>query len=131
MAGRRAGRAVPVPIRRAATVVLLEGGALVALCVGYGARVLTGSPQNRGLALSGAGMGLVAGSVIVLLARALARGRRASASPVLLTQLLALPVGIGLLQGHLPGYGAAVLLPAIVVLGLLFATPGGRTIFHR
>lgn len=126
-----AGGAVPVQVRWAAGVVLLEGAALIALCVAYGARVLLGKPDNRAIAVSGAAMGLVAGVVIALLARALARGRQASFSPVVLTQLLALPVGVGLLQGHLPGYGLAVLLPAILVLGLLIGTPGGRTVLRR
>ncbi len=118
-----------MPVRRAAAVVLLEGLGLLLLCAGYAARVLFGRPENAGLALTGAVMGLLAGAVVVLLARALAHQRRAAASPVLVTQLLALPVGIGLWEGHLPLYGVAVLLPAVVVLALLVATAGGRTIF--
>lgn len=122
---------VPIQVRRAAAVVLVEGVGLVLLCAFYGGRVLLGRPENRALALSGAGMGLAAGATIVLLGRALSRGRHAAASPVLLAQLLSLPVGVGLLQGHLPLFGAAVLLPAVVVLALLVGTAGGRKAFRR
>lgn len=120
---------VPVPVRRAAAVVLVEGAGLVVLCAVYAGRVLLGRPQNRGLALSGAAMGLAAGVTVLLLGRALLHGRRAAASPVLITQLLSLPVGVGLAQGQLPFYAAAVLLPVVVVLALLVGTPGGRTVF--
>lgn len=120
---------VPAPVRRAAAVVLVEGVALLLLCTAYAGRVLFGRPENRALAMSGAAMGLAAGVLVTLLARALSRGRRAAASPVLVVQLLALPVGVGLLQGHLPLYAAAVLLPSVVVLALLVGTANGRTIF--
>jgi len=122
---------VPVPVRRAAAVVLVEGLALLLLCGSYAVRVLFGRPENRALAVSGAAMGLAAGALVALLAGALFRGRRGAASPVLVVQLLALPVGIGLLQGHLPLYAAAVLLPAVVVLALLLGTASGRAIFAR
>lgn len=120
---------VPVQVRRAAAVVLVEGAGLVLLCAFYAGRVLLGRPQNRALALAGAAMGLAAGMTVLLLARALSRGRRAAASPVLIAQLLSLPVGVGLAQGHLPLYAVAVLLPAVVVLALLVGTAGGRTVF--
>jgi len=121
VAAHPARGAVPVQVRRAAAVVLVEGVGLVLLCAGYAGRVFLGRPENRVLA---------AGVAVMLLGRALSRGRRAAASPVLLTQLLSLPVGVGLLQGHLPIYAAAVLLPAVVVLVLLAGTPGGRTAFR-
>jgi len=130
VAAHPARGAVPVQVRRAAAVVLVEGVGLVLLCAGYAGRVFLGRPENRVLALAGAAMGLAAGVAVMLLGRALSRGRRAAASPVLLTQLLSLPVGVGLLQGHLPIYAAAVLLPAVVVLVLLAGTPGGRTAFR-
>ncbi len=111
--------------------MLVEGLALLLLCASYAVRVLFGRPENRALAVSGAAMGLAAGALVALLAGALFRGRRGAASPVLVVQLLALPVGIGLLQGHLPLYAAAVLLPAVVVLALLVGTAAGRAIFAR
>lgn len=120
---------MPRPVRRAAAVVLLEGVALVLVCAVYAGRVLVGRPENRPLALSGAAMGLLAGVALGLLAGALARGRRAAATPVLTAQLLAVPVGVGLVQGHLPLPAVAVLLPAAAVLVLLLGTPGGRTAF--
>ena len=122
-------RPVPAAVRRAAAVVVVEGVGLVLLCSAYAGRVLLGRPANRAVALSGAGMGLAAGVVLLLLARALFHGRRAAASPILLTQLLAVPVGVGLLQGRLPFHAAAVLLPAGGVLLLLLGSAGGRTIF--
>jgi hypothetical protein len=46
----------------------------------------------------------------------------------LLTQLIAIPVGIGLVQGHRAWIAACVLAPSVVVLALLLFTPGGRSV---
>lgn len=111
---RRAAR------RRAGGLVLVEGGAVLLLCLAYAVSLLAGKPHNRGLALVGAGLGALLGLVLVLLGRALAgsTGRRAW-SPALVAQLLAVPVGVGLVQGRHLVLAVLVLCPALLAALLL------------
>jgi hypothetical protein len=120
--------ALPRSLRVAAAVVAAEGTALVALAVGYAGFIVFGDPDRRGLALFGASIGLIFGLALVIAARGLHRRKRAAYSPVVLLQLLALPVGIGLIQGGQPWIAIAVLVPSVVVLALLVGTPGGRSV---
>jgi hypothetical protein len=65
----------------------------------------------------------------VLLARGLARLAGWARTPVVVLQLLALPVGYSLgIQAGLLAYGAPILLAAVAVLYLLF-TPEARAAF--
>lgn len=125
---RPAPGAGPAPVRAAARVVAAEGAALTLLSIGYLASIELGHPDSRGVATFGALLSLAAGLLLLALSRGLARSRRATLSPIVLAQLLALPVAVGLFQGHLPGYGAIVMLPALAVLGLLFGTRDGRAV---
>src|SRR3954463_3342029 len=112
----------------ASSIVALEGAALVALALSYVGLILVGDPHNRGLALFGAGLGLAFGAGLFLASRGLRRGRRAAYSPILLAQIIAIPVGVGLVQGHRAPIAVAVLLPSAVVLALLLFTPSGRSV---
>jgi hypothetical protein len=71
---------------------------------------------------------LLFGAGLFVASRGLRNRRRAAYSPILLAQLIALPVGIGLVQGGRPAIAAAVLTPSIVVLVILILTPGGRSV---
>src|SRR3954449_3745823 len=93
----------------AATIVAVEGVALIGLSLSYAGLILTGHPHNRGLALFGAGLGVLFGAALVLASRGLRNRRRAAYSPSLLAQLIAVPVGIGLVQGHRIAIAVAVL----------------------
>jgi hypothetical protein len=115
-------------LRALVVLVAAQGTALSLLSLSYAGLILTGSPHNRGLALFGAALGLLAGIGLILAARGFAHRRRAAYSPVVLTELIAIPVGIGLVQGGRTPIAVVVLVPAIVVLGLLFGTPDGRAL---
>jgi hypothetical protein len=78
--------------------------------------------------LFGAAIGLLFGATLVAAGRGLARRKRPAYSPTVLIELIAVPVGIGLIQGNQPLIAVAVLVPSIVVLSLLLGTPGGRSV---
>jgi len=124
-----AGR--PRAVLVAGSIVMAQGVGLVALALSYVGLILAGHPHNRGLALFGAALGLLAGSALFLAGRALRACRRAAYSPILLAQIIAIPIGIGLVQGHRPAIAAAVLAPSAVVLVLILFTPGGRSVVSR
>jgi hypothetical protein len=114
-----AARTARTPLRAAAALVAVEGltmiglGALL-LVRGFGADV-----DDVWRAELGAALALASGGGVVLLARALLTGRRRVQSPVVVTQLLCLPVAVGLVQGGLYGYGVPLLAVPIAVLILL------------
>lgn len=112
-------------VRRIAQLLAVEGAALVVLGVVYAAVSATGRPENRLGAELAAAFLMVLGAVVVLLARATAAGRTWPRTPAVVVNVIALPVGFGLLQGHLYLAGAVVLLPAVTMLWL-FATPEAR-----
>src|SRR3954454_951195 len=118
----------PRAVSIAAMIVTVEGAAIVALALSYVGLILAATPHNRGLALFGAALGLVLGLGLLVASRGLRACRRAAYSPILLTQIIAVPVGIGLVQGHRAWIAALVLVPSVVVLALLLFTPGGRSV---
>lgn len=120
----------PAGTLRAATVLTaVEGAALTALAVGYGVRSVVDRPEDRTGAALGAALTLLAGLTLIALARGLLGAGGWSRSPTLVLQLLAVPVGLGLLTGRTALIGLAVLVLAVAVLGLL-ATPSARAAFH-
>src|SRR5437764_15279957 len=110
---------LPRVLRIAAAIVAVEGAALVALALSYVGLILVARPHNRGLALFGAALGLAFGLGLLAASRGLRGFRRAAYSPILIAQIIAVPVGIGLVQGHRAGIAVAVLAPSVVVLVLL------------
>ncbi|GEM_PF-824934 len=116
-------------MRRAALAVAGEGILLALTGLAYGAVALTRQPENRLAAALEAGMGVLAGLGLLLLARALAQLRRWARSPVVVAQILALPVGFGLGQAHLWLPAVVVVGAALAVLGLL-AVPACRSAFR-
>ena len=99
------------PVAHAAALVALEGVALVVLGVVYGAAGVLGDPFDRAATLLEAGLAVLVGVLVLLVARGLADVRGWARSPAVVVQLLALPVGYGLVQG-------GVWLAAVPVLGL-------------
>jgi hypothetical protein len=122
------GPVTPVTLRVAAVMVAVEGVALVGVSLSYAGFIVVGEPHNRGLALFGAAIGVLFGGTLIAAARGLAQRKRAAYSPTLLIELLAVPVGIGLIQGKQQLIATAVLVPSVVVLALLLGTPGGRSV---
>ena len=111
--------AVPLettPVRRAAVLLALEAVVLLVVGVVFAIATAAGEPDNRGLAFGVAGFAVAGGVVLLLLARAIDRSQGWARSPALVLQLLALPVGIGFLQGRHWAVGVPVLLVAVVTL---------------
>jgi hypothetical protein len=117
------------PVARAALLVAVEGVALTVLGVAYGVAGAVGEPFDRTATLVEAAFAVVGGVLVLLVARGLARVRGWSRSPAVVVQLLALPVGVGLVQGQVWTAAVPVLLLAGSVLYWL-ATPEARLAFR-
>jgi len=121
----------PTTVRLAALVAAVEGVGLVGLAGFYAIKTALDRPDSYAPALLGALMALAGGAVLLLLARALLRLRTWARSPLVVLQILALPVGYSLgFQAGLIGYGGPILLLAVAELYLLF-TPEARAAFWR
>ncbi len=108
------------PVARAALLVAVEGLALVVLGTAYGVAGVVGDPFDRTATLLEAAFTVLAGVLVLLVARGLARVQGWSRSPAVVLQLLALPVGVGLVQGQVWFAAVPVLLLAVGVLYELF-----------
>jgi hypothetical protein len=109
--------------------VALEGAALTVLGVVYGVAGVVGDPFDRAATLLEAGLAVLVGALVLVVARGLGRVQGWSRSPAVVAQLLALPVGIGLVQGEVWAAAVPVLLLAGAVLYEL-ATPAARLAFR-
>lgn len=112
---------LPAPLR---TVVVLLAVEAVGVLVGgiYVALAPLWNRVDTNLALTEGEAALIVATGVLLgfIARGMATLRRWARSPTVLTQLLALPVGVSLLQVGLTAYGAVVVaVPAVVLLLLL------------
>lgn len=125
-----ASRRAPRPVSTAAALTVVEGVALLAVCGAYLVRILTGKPGDRASALLGAAMGFGLALLLPVLARGLARLRRPALTPVVLVNLLGLPVGVGLLQGRVYLAGGIVLALSLGVLVSLFGSREAREAFR-
>jgi hypothetical protein len=111
--------------RPAALVVLValvagQGIGLVGLAAFFLVEVIVATPTSAARAVMAALLTLLAGLGLLAVARGLRRARRWARAPALVTQLLAVPVAVGLLQGGRWYVGVPLLLWALVVLALLF-----------
>ena len=121
----------PRQLLAAVAVVWLEALALTGLAALLAVKALTGHPHSLAGALWGAALALFGAVVLGFCARGLRALRPASRTPVVIIQVLALPVSYSLaFQAHRVGYGAPILVVAIVVLYLLF-TPPVRDVLDR
>jgi hypothetical protein len=121
----------PQPVRAAAAIVGLEALGLVVVALVVLVKTITGAPASVGGALLAMAGALAGAAVLAYSARGLLHLRAASRSPVLVLQLLALPVGYSLgIQAHRIGYGGPILVAALAVLYLLF-TPPARAALDR
>lgn len=120
---------MPTAVRRAAVLVGAQGALLAVLGLGYGVAGVVGQPFDRTATLLEAAFTVVAGVLVLLVARGLHRGAGWARSPAVVLQLLSLPVGVGLAQGRVWYAAVPVLLLAGSVLYLL-ATPEARLAFR-
>lgn len=121
----------PGQVRAAVAVIIMESLALLAVAVVLVVKTTTGHPHSVAGALWGALLALAGAVVLALAARGLANLRPASRTPVIVLQLLAVPVSYSLaFQAHRVGYGGPILVAALMVLYLLF-TPPARAALDR
>ena len=122
----------PRPVRLAAVVVGAEGVALVVLGVAEAVSTIVSHAASLSLALTTSGFAIAAGLLLLWLARALTGLRRAARTPVVVVQLIALPIGWNLIgTSGRPALGIPVIALAVAVLVLLFGTEEARTALRR
>lgn len=116
-------------LSRVSWLVQGQGVALFLVCLGFAIYAVGRHNQHHGLAQTEFlfGLGLLTGVVWTWLGRSLAAGSRGAYSPLLLLELICLPVAWGLAQGHLWLYAALVGVSGLVVVVALFS-PAGRRI---
>jgi hypothetical protein len=116
-------------LARVSWLVQAQGVALALVCLGFGIYALGRHQQHHGLAQTELlfGLGLLAGALWTWLGRSLAAGSRGAYAPLLLLELICLPVAWGLAQAHRWLYAAVVGLSGLVVVVALFS-PAGRRI---
>ncbi len=113
------------PVRRAAALVAVEGAALFLVGLAYAVAGVVGRPENRLREELAALLAVASGPLVLWLGRGLARPRLWARSPVVVLQLLLVPVGLGLLQGGIYLVGGPLVVAGLGVLYLL-ATPTAR-----
>jgi hypothetical protein len=116
----------PAPARQTPLVVLValvaaQGVGLAGLAVFFLVELVVSTPLSVPRAVMAALLTLLAGLGLLVVARGLHRRRRWARAPALVTQLLALPVGAGLVQGGRWYVGVPLIGWALGVLVLLFA----------
>ena len=118
----------PPTLRVAAVVQAAEAALVLAATVLVGVDAAEGRSYhvNSGIAL--ALIGLAAVAALALVAVGLARARRWSRTPALLTQLFCGFVGIYLLQGHRLDWGWALVVPAVLGFAMLLSPPSMRAL---
>ena len=117
------------PTLRAAAVIQAAESVLVLLAtVLAGADTAAGQAYhaNSGIALTV--IGVAAAGALVLVAAGLARARRWSRTPALLTQLFAGIVGSYLLQAHRLDWGLALVGLAVLGFAALLSPPSMRAL---
>ena len=118
----------PPTLRAAAVVEAAESVLVLVATVLAGVDAASGQSYHvsSGVALTVIGVAAVA--ALALVAGGLARARRWSRTPALLTQLFAGIVGIYLLQGHRLEWGLALLVLAVLGFAALLSPPSLRAL---
>ena len=101
-------------------LVAAQGLGLAGLAVFFLVELVVATPLSVPRALMAALLTLLGGVGLLLVARGLDRGRRWARAPALVTQLLVVPVGAGLVQGGRWYVGVPLIGWALAVLVLLF-----------
>src|SRR5215472_408802 len=120
---------VPAQVRAAVVLVGLQGLAFAGGAVVLVVKTAVGHPDSVARALLGAAFALLGAVVLGACARGLLGLRAAARTPVVVIELLALPVGYSLgFQAGLMAYGAPILVSALAVLYLLFTPPARKAL---
>lgn len=129
--GGGADEVVPRPLRVACVLILIEALALLGVAAVLVVKTIGESPSSIGRALFGAALAVFGAVVLALGARSLLQLRPAARSPVVVLQILAVPVSYSLtFQANRVSYGGPMLVAALAVLYLLF-TPAVRAVLDR
>jgi hypothetical protein len=121
----------PGQVRAATAIVALEALALLAAAGVLIFKTVFGNPDSVGRAMSDVGLAIFGAVLLAFAARGLLRLSPSARTPVLVLQLLALPVSYSLaFQAHRVEYGGPILVAALAVLYLLF-TPPAREALDR
>lgn len=130
-AANRLSPPVPQTLRVATAVVGVEAVALLAASIVLIIKTLIGHPDTVGRALAIVGFAIGAAAVLALCGRGLMRLRPSSRSPIVLMQLLALPVTVSLgFQAGRILIAAPIMIAALSVL-ILLLSPSARTALDR
>lgn len=122
---------VPAPVRAAVALIGAEALALLAAAIFLAVDTAVGSPHNVARALLGAAFALLGAAALAVCARGLLRLHAGARSPIVVLQLLALPIGYSAaFQADRPAIGGPLLVVALAVLYLLF-TPPAREALDR
>jgi hypothetical protein len=110
----------PTPLVVLAALVAAQGVGLAGLAMFFLVELVVSTPLSVPRAVTAALLTLLAGLGLLAVARGLHRRRRWARAPTLVTQLLVLPVGAGLVQGGRWYVGVPLIGWALGVLVLLF-----------
>ena len=108
-------------LRACAALVALQALGLAAVAVFYLVELVVATADDAVRAAVSALLALAAAAGLGLVARGLLQRRGWARSPALVSNLLVLPVAVGLLRGGRWYVGLPLLVWAVAVLGLLFA----------
>jgi Flp pilus assembly secretin CpaC len=118
----------PATLRAAAVVQAAESALVLVATVLSGIDTAAGRSYQLGSGVALTVIGAVSAAVLALLAVGLARARRWSRTPALLTQLFVGIVGIYLLQGHRFDWGVPMVVLAAAGFAALLAPPSLRAL---
>lgn len=120
----------PATLLAASVVEVLEGAVVAGLGTFVGVSTLVGSPGDVGRALALAALTVLGGAGMISVGIGLLRSRRWSRAPATLTQILAMPVGVSMVQSGQLATGVPLLVVGIGAGVLLFAPPTSRALLH-
>ena len=121
----------PATLRAAAAVQAVESAVVLAAAVLAGVDTAAGRSYQTGSGIALTVIGVASAAVLALVASGLARVRRWSRTPALLTQLFFGIVGIYLLQAHRLEWGVPLLVLAAAGLAALLAPPSLRALTRQ
>jgi len=123
---------VPVQVRSAVGVVVVQAVGLLVAALVLTVKTIIGHPDSVARALLGAAMALLGTFILLACARGLLALRWPARTPIVVLELLALPVSYSLgFQAGRMAYGAPILVSALAVLYLLFTPPARAALDHE
>jgi hypothetical protein len=121
----------PASLRIAAVVQAAESAVVLVATVLVAIDTATGQSYRTSSGIALTVIGVAVAAALALVAAGLARARRWSRTPALLTQLFFGIVGIYLLQGHRLDWGVALLVLAAAGFAAVLAPPSMRALVGR